>query len=146
MLENLKRCLDNPLKEEQTPLGLQVNFHFDYQDERIHLSTSRDQAAQLDIQLKKPQPLFMRIPGWAPARSVQLWVNGQPVKPEWLGSFVFVSRLEAPAHIRLSYDLPVRQMDEETDGVNYHFTWRGDEIMSMTPNTDWLPFYPAGSA
>lgn len=127
---------------EGTPLGLQVNFHFDFEDERICLHSSRDQAAHVDILLKLPQPLFIRIPGWAPCESVRLRLNGQPTPPGWMGRFLMISKQPGPAQIQVEYALPVTYLDETTDGVTYHFTWRGDEIISMTLNTDWLPFYP----
>jgi hypothetical protein len=31
---------------------------------------------------------------------------------------------------------------ETTDGVDYQFTWRGDEILGISPNASFLPFYP----
>ena len=54
-----------------------------------------------------------------------------------------ISKLSGPVKIEIEYELPVTHLDETTAGVTYHFTWRGDEILSMTPNTAWLPFYPA---
>ena len=87
-------------------------------------------------------PLLVRIPGWAPAESLRLVVDGQTAPVEWVGHAILISKTSRPTHIQIDYDLPVTRIDEVTDGVSYHFTWRGDEILSMTPNTDWLPFYP----
>lgn len=130
---------------EDTPLGLRVNFHFDYEDERIQVRSIRNEKAHLDILVKNPQPVFIRIPGWAPAQSVQLRVNGQPAPVERMDAFLIVSRQTANTQIQVDFDLPIWHLDEVTDGVNYHFTWRGDEIVSISPNTDWLPFYPTGT-
>ena len=129
---------------ESTPLGLRLNFHFDYEDECIRVRASRGSSARLDIHLKVPQPLLIRIPGWAPVESLRLQVDGQDAPISWLGRFVLLSRPPGPAHVQVEHDLPVTELDETTDGVTYHFTWRGDEILSVKPNNDWLPFYPTG--
>ncbi len=129
---------------EATPLGLQVNFHFDFEDERIRILSTRGHSAHLDILMKEPQALFIRIPGWAPAGSVRLQVDGQSIAPDWIGCFLMVPRQTGAAQIQVEFDLPVTHLDETTDGVTYHFTWRGDEVLSMSPNSDWLPFYPGG--
>ena len=47
-----------------------------------------------------------------------------------------------PGEIVLTYALPVRKVKEKTDGVDYEFTWRGDEITGINPNAGFLPFYP----
>jgi hypothetical protein len=127
---------------DSSPLGLQVNFHFDYEDDRICIQSTRGETARSDIWLKIPQPLLIHIPGWAPVESVNLKVNAQPLPPAWVGQCLFVPRQAAPAQVQVEYGLPVTMLDETTDGVTYHFSWRGDEINAMTPNTDWLPFYP----
>jgi hypothetical protein len=129
---------------EITPLGLQINFHFDYEDERIRIRSTRGETAHLDIRLKVTQPLNIRVPAWAPTDSVHITVNAQPLEPVWTGHFIHIPKQAMPARIQVDYGLPVTSNDETTDGVTYHFTWRGDDITAMMPNSDWLPFYPAG--
>ena len=127
---------------ENSPLGLQVNFHFDYEDDRIRIQCSRHEQATLSILLKAPQPLLIRIPGWTPAASVRLKVNAQAIPLSWVGHFLYIPQQAGPAEIQVEYDLPLSTLDETTDGVTYHVQWRGDEITSISPNVDWLPFYP----
>ena len=129
---------------EDTPLGLQVNFHFDFEDERIRILSTRGQSANLDILLKTPKTLFIRIPGWAPAESVHLQVNEQHTPLDWISRFLVIPKSPRPARIQIEYGLPITHLDETTDNVTYHFTWRGDEVLFVTPNSEWLPFYPAG--
>jgi hypothetical protein len=37
--------------------------------------------------------------------------------------------------------LPIRTTTENIDGVEYEYTWKGDEIIGVYPNTDFFPFY-----
>lgn len=135
---------------EETALGLVVNFHFDYEDARVRVATERGDAGRLTVQPKVAQPVSIRIPSWTPAESVRLTVNGQPQDLSWIGRFLIVSAGHPPGPtevaIEVRYDLPLRTVEEPTDGVDYRFTWRGDDVIGLAPNTDYLPFYPTASA
>jgi len=72
-------------------------------------------------------------------------VNDQPTRLSWIGNRLFVPRHEQPVRIQVEYGLPVQTIDESTDGVNYRITWRGDDVIGLTPQTDFLPFYPTAS-
>lgn len=124
-------------------MGLTVNFHFDYDDEKIRISRERGKKAKVTITPKARQNVAVRIPSWTPQESVQLSVNGRPVDPIRVGRFACVPRDLLPATIVLLYDLPVRRTVERIAGVDYSLTWRGDEIVSLTPNSDFMPLYPA---
>ena len=131
---------------ECTPLGTLVNFHFDYEDARLCIETSRTQVGLLTIRPKIAQNLFVRMPGWTPAESIRLTVNGESARPAWVGPFIVVPAQEQDVQIKVQYDLPVTTTEEPTDGVAYRLTWRGDEVVGIRPNTDFMPFYPTGQA
>ena len=126
----------------ESPLGLRVNFHFDYEDDRLRIHSTRAQLARLTICLKAPQTLLVRIPAWAPAASVRLVVDGQPQPAAWVGCFLLIPKTAAPADILVEYDLPRETVAETIAGVTYRLAWQGDEVMGVAPNTSWLPFYP----
>ncbi len=89
------------------------------------------------------------MPGWTPAKSVRLTLGAKQLEPTQIDDFVMVTKDalgEAPLTkpIVLEYDLPTRTVIESTDGKDYEFTWRGDTVIGVTPNTDLLPFYPSG--
>ena len=44
----------------QTSIGLEVNFHFDYEDGRIRVEDNRGDAGRLAIQFKVAQPVSIR--------------------------------------------------------------------------------------
>jgi hypothetical protein len=127
---------------EETPEGLRVNFHFDYEDARIRIRSARGEEARLEIDLKAPAQLRVRVPLWVPEGSLRLTVNGSVLPAGVTRGFLTVPRQEAAARIGIAHALPRETVVERTDGVDYHVTWRGDEIMGISPNTDWLPFYP----
>ncbi len=126
---------------DDTDAGLRINFHFDYEDDRLRLTNARNQTGKLQIWPKVTKPLFVRIPAWTPADSVQLTINGESASAQQIGGFLFVEQPPPDAQIVIEYDLPEKIMSETTDGVEYQLHWRGDDIVGISPNTDYLPFY-----
>ena len=68
-------------------------------------------------------------------------MNGAPATLSWTGCFLSVKTEETGADIQLEYGLPVETITEVTDGVEYRIKWRGDDVLGIAPNTDFLPFY-----
>ena len=125
---------------ERTAAGLRLNFHFDYADEAVRIHCEDGESRTVSVALQVPQNLFVRVPRWTPSDSVEMRVDGAASGVEMRGDFAFVPA--GPAEIVLRYELPRRQVVESTDGVDYHFTWRGDDIVGVKPNADFLGFYP----
>ena len=128
---------------EETEAGLVVNFHFDYEDERMRIEIARGERCRVTVEPRITRLAFIRIPAWAPRESVELSVNGTPADLVWDGHFLIVSALDPPGRIEIGYELPMRTLTERIDGDDYHLTWRGDDVIGLAPNTDFLPFHPS---
>lgn len=120
---------------------LTVQFHFDYEDEDIEINSQRADKAELTIRPRVDANLRVRVPSWAPPESVKFASGGKPIEPRMLGNFAFIAREKIVGQIVMTYDLPDGRTEEEIDGTKYTFTWRGDEITGVNPNTEFLPFY-----
>ena len=97
---------------------------------------------EVTIVVRDRANLFVRIPRWTPRESVQLKLNNKPVELCMIGDYALVPRDLLPGEVILTYGLPVEQELEHTGGVDYTLTWRGDEVMGITPNHGLLPLYP----
>ncbi len=128
---------------EDTPAGLAVHMHFDYEDDRIKVTSQREEAATLVITPKTTRNVLVRIPAWAPADSIRLSVNGVARTLILLGRYVFVPAGSKPGPITVTFDLPGRKTYETTMGHDFVYSWRADEIIGVTPNTDLFPYYPS---
>ncbi|MFH0964364.1 MAG: hypothetical protein V2A58_10175 [Planctomycetota bacterium] len=127
---------------ERTEAGLRINFHIDYSDDDIEITTESGGRRTVRVLLHGPDNLFVRVPRWTPAESVVLRVNGSEASVKKIGDFAYVPCRTAGVALELSYDLPERRVVETTNGVDYEFLWRGDEVAGIKPNTDFFPFYP----
>ena len=117
-------------------------FHFDKEDENIRITSERGKAARVTITPRVSDNISIRIPRWTPAESIHITVNGNPFSPIILGDFAHVPGNTSPHEIVLVHELPDRKSVEKTERIEFEFTWRGDEITGVCPNSDLFPFYP----
>jgi hypothetical protein len=123
---------------------LKVNFHFDYEDDNVRITSRRAEEAEVSISPKNQDDVFIRIPGWTPPESVRITVDGKPLPVKMVGRFAQVRResLSPSSKILLRYALPLRTTTETINDAKCEYTWRGDDIVGVSPNTDNRPFYP----
>ena len=101
------------------------------------------QEAAVTIVPKVHDNVLIRIPRWIPEESLHIAVNGKPISPLKIGDYLYISKELLPGKIIFRYALPVRTTVEKTMGTEFRYTWRGDEITGVSPNTDLFPFYPS---
>jgi hypothetical protein len=121
---------------------LKINLHFDFEDADVCIVSKRATSAAVSIIPKRATNILIRIPRWTPRQSVSLKAAGQPIDLLMLGDYALVPKEQGTGTIELTYSLPVTTETERTDNVDYAITWRGDEIIGISPNSDFYPFYP----
>jgi len=115
--------------------GLTLNWHFDYADDRLAVTSRRDTEALLRVELKHPTALRIRMPAWTPRSSVRVMVGErQLAEPLWLGSYLWLGRdLLGDAPVQVHYALPERVTTEAcAEGAVYEIAWRGDTTVRTT--------------
>ncbi len=124
--------------------GLFVNLHFDcdHGPGRIRQKQG-DSRRTVTITPNEPGRLFVRVPRWTPPGSVALSSGGRSLPVERVGEFARIRPEAWQQEVTMSYDLPPRTTTETVDETTYEFKWRGDHILSVSPNLTLLPFYPA---
>jgi len=129
--------------------SIRINFHFNCERPDLSVECMRDGSERrVDIRNDTGMDLLVRIPGWAPASSVRLFVNDKPLEATTRGSFARIPGDGRPSRVRLHFSLPVHQNQEErrdasaTQGlVTFH--WIGDEIRKVDPFGRYLEPFPA---
>ena len=120
-----------------------VQFHLDYEDADVRITSRRDAQATLTIDPRIDANLFVRVPGWTNENSVTFTSGDQSLRPVMVDNLAFIDRTKLGGPCVMTYDLPHRNSEETIDGVTYTLRWRGDEIEGISPNADFLPFYPS---
>ena len=106
--------------------------------------TARD-SARVTVVPHIGQSLWVRVPAWSPEESVSIVVGDRRVEALRLGYFAYIADVRPGEPVALEYALPVESDTELIDGVDYEVSWQGDDVTGISPNTDFLPFYPTAS-
>ena len=117
--------------------GSSVNLHLDIETPHMTVRNMRADRGRLLVVPKKPCPLRIRAPGWAPRETVSLTASGRSLPLRWDGAYLLVSADDAVGGntIELGYDLPPRETVEimPVSRREFRLSWRGDEVVSCDP-------------
>jgi hypothetical protein len=128
----------NHIVERRGPLTF-VNFHFDREDDNILIVSRREHDARLTVKPRKHMDLMIRIPDFA--TNVEVDIRGRLPRVGYFGNFAYVPAVSSEG-VTVRYDLPVETFAERTNGVDYSFELRGDDVTGIAPHDDFYPFYP----
>jgi hypothetical protein len=118
----------------------------------VHLGITRDSPwaqvisyepaeGRLEVMVREPLVLRLRVPSWAVPDSLTLAVDGVPREPRRGGGYVLVDEVPAGSRVTLGYRLVER---EEGFTVNDETTlayWRGGSVHDVLPDRGPAPIY-----
>ena len=120
-----------------------VNLHFSVETPWAAVRDKRKDSGRLQVVLEQPTELRIRVPDWAPRKTISLAASGRNLPLRWDGSYLRVPADDAApgAIIELGYTLPGRETVEimPVSRRQFRLTWRGDEVVSCDPD---VPIYP----
>ena len=101
-------------------------------------------AGRIDIHVKRPVRLLVRIPEWVDQPAIRILINGQARTFGWEGRYVDVGRVKSKDKVALTFPI-----EERTFTLNPPFgehprvtvVLRGNDVVEMRPQGLNLPFY-----
>jgi hypothetical protein len=124
--------LDEAYREvtRQDAVGHWVNLLFDHATDAIKVKSPYTHDS-LQITLRKPAPLFVRIPPWVDRTAIR--IEGDQRKPQWHGDYLFFP--SPPVGKPLAIRFPLKEHEITLSGaVHIHpikVRLRGDEVVAM---------------
>jgi len=120
--------------------GHWVNLLFDHETDAVRV-TSPYTHDGLTVTLKKPGPLFVRIPPWVDRG--QMVLPDVPCRPRFAGGYMFFPQPPVGKPIPIGFDLPVREMRLKHRTHDIRVRLRGNEVVAMDNfGMDWTYFDP----
>lgn len=119
--------------------GHHVDLLFDHETEAITVDSNYTHDV-LSVTLKKPGPLRIRIPSWAPRDAIAVEGAGQPTRYE--GSYLVVSDQPVGVAVSLRYDLADREIRLRHLTRDIRVKLRGDSVVAMDNFGADLTYFP----
>ncbi|MBI2841970.1 MAG: glycoside hydrolase family 127 protein [Armatimonadetes bacterium] len=109
---------------------------------------------RVDIKMKQPYKVLVRIPAWTDKAKVACSVNDKPVDFSWSGSYVDVGKVAKGKTLKVTFPISERTEsitvcstdvqvgEDKTKTETYTLTFKGNEIVSVLPLSTHKPCYP----
>jgi hypothetical protein len=106
------------------PIGHRVNLLLDHETDAIAVTTNAA-GATLQVELKQPGPLWIRIPSWADRGEIQV------AGARFVGACLFLPQHPVGTPVTLSYELPTREVVLQHRTRDIRVRLEGDSIVAM---------------
>ena len=98
-------------------------------------------AGQVDVAIKEPCALRVRIPEWTQPGDVSCTVNGQARPLDWDGRFAVVGETRAKDLVSVSFPIAERTVEVSIEKHVYTLILRGNEVIKISPPGQCCPLY-----
>lgn len=96
---------------------------------------------QVDVKVKKPVNLQLRIPNWVETEKTVCIVNEQPRELTWEDRYAVVREVKPGDDVVLNFPIEERTVSEKMWGVNYTMVIKGNSVVYIDPPGKYYPFY-----
>ena len=130
--------------------GHWVDLHFDHETDAIRVESPYTHSA-LRVTLKKPGPLFVRIPSWTDEGQIEVRDANSPVSgaepaepgtPRLAGGYLYLPRPDVGKPVSIAFPLSSREITLEHRTRQIRVRLRGDEVEAMEKHGADLTFFP----
>jgi hypothetical protein len=118
--------------------GHWVDLHFDHKTDSVEVESPYTHPL-MRVTLKRPGPLFVRLPSWVDPRDVRVdqrpppveVLSAEPGTPRISGGYIYVPRPRVGTPVSISYPPPRRQITLKHRTRDIRVLLRGDEVEAM---------------
>ena len=96
---------------------------------------------RVDIRIKKPCELMVRIPEWVDPGEALCQVNDAPRRPQRDGRYARFGHVQSGDIALLSFPISSRTEDINVLGRYYKVVRKGNEVLTIDPPGTYCPFY-----
>ena len=96
---------------------------------------------RVDIKVKKPCKLSVRIPEWVKPEETVCNLNGQARELGWDGRYAQVREVKAGDVVALTFPISERTVKESMVGVDFTLIIKGNTVVFIDPPGEHHPFY-----
>lgn len=98
-------------------------------------------SGQVDIAVKKPCKLRVRIPEWTRPGDVSCTINGESRPIKWEGRYAVTGEVRAKDQVSVAFPIVERTVEVEIERHPYSLVLRGNEVVKIDPPGKHCPLY-----
>ncbi|MFN8444854.1 MAG: hypothetical protein U0175_28975 [Caldilineaceae bacterium] len=118
-----------------------INLGFSRNTEHVEVVGHEPWQGRIDVRLRTPRRLAIRVPSHVELAATNFTVDGQPVTPTWVSRTAQLGQFAAGQTVTLTYPLQERQASYEIAGNHYTGWWRGATLLEIQPPGEGYPIY-----
>lgn len=120
---------------------LQVNLLLNRASEEADIDSHLPYAGRIDVRVKKPLALSVRIPEWVRPGEVRVTVDGKDRPVAVSGRYADVGPLAAGEVATMSFPIGEREETAVVHGRRYALRIKGSTVISVDPQGQYCPAY-----
>ena len=121
--------------------NLRVNLLVNRSSQWADVNSYIPYEGQVDVKVKQPCELSVRIPEWASPETTICSVNDARQPLRWDGRNARVGKVQSGDLTSLSFPIPMRTDDVSIQGAYYKIVRKGSEVITIDPQGRYCPFY-----
>jgi hypothetical protein len=96
---------------------------------------------RVDVKMKVPCDLEVRIPEWVKPEEVLGFVNDEPRQLAFRGRYALIGSVESGNLVTVTFPIFERTVETLIGNVPYTLIIKGNDVVSIDPPGKWYPFY-----
>ena len=96
---------------------------------------------QVDVKVKQPVDLSLRIPEWVKPSEVRVQVNGQDRRVSWAGRYVQVGEMKPGNVATMLFPIAERTDNAFIEKERYWLVRKGNDVVKIEPPGRYCPIY-----
>jgi len=120
---------------------LKVNLLLNRASQWADVDSHIPYAGQVDVKIKKPVHLSMRIPEWVSPADVRIRVDGQDIQVKFNGRYAQVGDVVPGSVVAMTFPIAERTDTIWVEKHRYTIVRKGNEVVAMDPMGEFCPLY-----
>jgi len=96
---------------------------------------------RVEMKMKQPRRLSIRIPAWTDRKKVMCRVNDQPRQFAWNEGYIDVGWANSGQRVSVEFPIQVRPIETVMGGKSYGLRIKGNEVVNIQPDGKICPIY-----
>ncbi|RKY06227.1 MAG: hypothetical protein DRP56_07810 [Planctomycetota bacterium] len=120
---------------------LKVNLLLNRASQWADVDSHIPYAGQVDVKIKKPVNLSIRIPEWVSPKDVRIRVDGKDIQVKFNSRYALVGDVVPGNVVTMTFPIAERTDSIWVEKHKYNIVRKGNEVVAMDPMGEFCPLY-----